>query len=259
MLTLSNQGIDPTKTVALRSRYQREMKRRFDAFKKAVDVHIRDRNALQVNAPANKLRAFQLWLKQAERQGLLTRWQNNYLLSAYQKGLAGAGSELGRAGARITDDFIHSAWFRPIHRDRIELIYTRAYTELDGITTVMDTQISRTLAQGLLEGRSADELADAVAENIDGISATRAQVLARTEVIRAHASGTLGAYREARIEGVHLKAEFSTAGDGHVCFKCAALEGNVYDIDAAEGVIPVHPNCRCVWLPVVMDASGVVL
>jgi SPP1 gp7 family putative phage head morphogenesis protein len=61
------------------------------------------------------------------------------------------------------------------------------------------------------------------------------------------------------LEGVTVDAEYTTADDNKVCPKCRQLEGNVYTIDEARGIIPVHPNCRCAWNPVVRDPSGVAL
>lgn len=49
---------------------------------------------------------------------------------------------------------------------------------------------------------------------------------------------------------VHVRAEFSTAGDDRVCSVCAGLEGEIYTLDEAADLIPVHPNCRCITLPV---------
>jgi len=34
-----------------------------------------------------------------------------------------------------------------------------------------------------------------------------------------------------------------------VCSECSDLEGNVYTIKEAHGMIPLHPNCRCAWKP----------
>jgi len=41
-----------------------------------------------------------------------------------------------------------------------------------------------------------------------------------------------------------------TAGDDKVCDDCSdiAAEGP-YDLDAARGLIPAHPNCRCAFIP----------
>ena len=54
-----------------------------------------------------------------------------------------------------------------------------------------------------------------------------------------------------------VEAEFQTAGDDRVCPQCAALNGEIYKVEDARGVIPVHPRCRCNWLPVVGDRPGI--
>jgi hypothetical protein len=41
-----------------------------------------------------------------------------------------------------------------------------------------------------------------------------------------------------------------------VCERCSALEGKLYSIEEAEGLILVHPNCRCTFIPAVKDLRG---
>jgi SPP1 gp7 family putative phage head morphogenesis protein len=77
----------------------------------------------------------------------------------------------------------------------------------------------------------------------------RAMMLARTEIIRAYAEATLQEFRNWGVEGVSAKAEWSTAGDDRVCPKCAPMEGRIFTLDEASGLIPFHPNCRCAWIP----------
>src|SRR5215470_15020018 len=161
-------------------------------------------------------------------------------------------------GATVEPRWVDAAFFRPLHADRAGLIYTRAYGELEGITSTMSAQVSRTLAQGIAEGRGMRELSKTLADQVD-VGIKRARVLTRTEVINAHAEATLNSYTEAGLEGVTVNAEYTTAHDDKVCPKCAALEGRVYIIDEARGMIPRHPNCRCAWNPVVVDPQGVVL
>lgn len=72
----------------------------------------------------------------------------------------------------------------------------------------------------------------------------RAELIARTETAAAWAEGNIAAYREA---GLHQK-EFSSAGDA--CPICSHLNGKIYNIGDDSVSIPVHPNCRCDWLPV---------
>ena len=284
-------SIDPTRTVVLRRKYEREMVRRFKALKRLIReaIAVNDVFGLKDPAPAfrvqqqnapprgafafprsdAKVSAFMNWLRQASHAGILQvhpgtplqsaaaqAWQNVYLKTAYQSGLAKAASGMRAAGADVQDSWVQSAFFRPVHADRAGLIYTRTYNDLQGITDSMSAAISRTLAQGIAEGRGVVELAKTLADKVD-VGINRARVLVRTETIRAHADATLNAYREAGLEGVTIEAEFTTAGDNKVCPKCEELEGGIYTIEEAQGVIPVHPNCRCAWSPIVNDPQGI--
>jgi SPP1 gp7 family putative phage head morphogenesis protein len=103
------------------------------------------------------------------------------------------------------------------------------------------------------------DMAERIAARVEGIGIARARTLARTEVIGSHAAATLNSFREAGLVGVKVLAEFATAGDAQVCEQCAALEGQIYSMEKAEGLIPVHPNCRCTFIPAVDDLGGVVL
>lgn len=73
----------------------------------------------------------------------------------------------------------------------------------------------------------------------------RAKMVARTEVIAASNEGALQGYES---EGI-TKTEFYPAPDA--CKICLPKAGD-YPIDEVHGTIPVHPNCRCVWLPIVV-------
>lgn len=119
----------------------------------------------------------------------------------------------------------------------------------------MDQQISRILAAGIGEGRGPYDIARQLNERVDKIGVTRSRMLARTEVINAHADASLNAYEEAGLEGVDVEAEWLTAADA--CPECEeASNGGPYTISEARGLIPFHPNC----LPansLVLSRSGV--
>lgn len=208
------------------------------------------------------------WLKSAQKDLLLETsrgvsrlsgspiWADVYISSAYQRGLAQAASKLRAQGVEVSDRWLDSAFYRPVHADSIGLIYTRVYSDLVGITEAMDSQISRALAQGLSEGRSADSITRTILDRVDKIGKVRARMLARTELVRAVSESTLNSYEEAEVEGVNLQAEFLTARDDSVCPDCQALSEREYTIQEARGLIPVHPNCRCAWVPVVLRGDG---
>ena len=274
---------DPTRTITLRRRYEADMVRRFKRLRRDIAKSVAENDAfgLKSNRPvppgqfafprdASKVEAFMGWLREQMNMGILEiiqgtplsgsghrRWQDIYLASAYQKGIAHAANRMKGAGANVADRWIDAAFLRPVHADRAGLIFTRAFEELQGVTDTMAGQISRELAQGLIEGRNPRDIARGLADRVDKIGITRARRLARTEVISAHAEASLNTYMEAGMEGVTVEAEFSTAGDSRVCPQCRALEGNVYTIEKARGLIPVHPNCRCAFIPIVPEAKKV--
>jgi SPP1 gp7 family putative phage head morphogenesis protein len=230
-----------------------------------------NRGAFEFERSAQKVDSFMAWLRRAQRENILgiregtpigasaqTAWANVYIDSAYQRGISHAAAEMRGQGATVSDRWIDSAFNRPIHADRVGLIYTRNFSELEGITQAMDQQISRILAQGIADGRNPRDLARLINDRVDKIGITRARMLARTEIISAHAEASLNSYEEAGLEGVNVKAEVLTAGDDRVCEICADLEdGGPYSMDEARGLIPAHPNCRCVLTPIIDNADEV--
>lgn len=273
-----NAKIDPTKTNAIRSRFERELVRRFRKVALEAYEYILNEQNLKPRLKANaydypqaedKVNKFMRWVRRAQDRGILEvtegtstrsgsrRWSDLYIKSAYQKGLASAYGNIRAAGVGVSDSYVDRAFFRPIHADRAGLIYTRAYNDLEGITTAIDTRLSSVLAQGMIEGVGVQQIARNIRDSVEGIGITRSRKLARTEVVRAHAEATLNSYEEAQIEGVDVESEFSTSQDNKVCPKCSELEGQTYTLEEARGIIPVHPNCRCAWLPVVpVDMKG---
>jgi len=146
------------------------------------------------------------------------------------------------------------------------MLYIRSFDELKGITSALEKMISTSLAQSFAEGRGPYQIARILARRATekgmdlsiedsmgrAISAERrAVILARTEVIRAHSEANLNVFEEAKVEGVGVKAEWSTAGDDRVCPLCQPLEGQIFTIAEARGKIPLHPQCRCTWVPMV--------
>ena len=206
-------------------------------------------------------------------------WANKYIDTAYKRGMKRAETELAKAGIPTSKLPDNVKWFAvearfnlPIHADKVGLIYTRTYSDLKGITDTMSQEISRTLAQGMAEGRGPAYLARTLNNRIEQAGGDlaivdprgtvrmraidRARVLARTETIRAHHVGNINIYREAGIEGVMIQAEWSASGDELTCEDCMDLDGNVFPLDVIEGMIPYHPQCRCVAIPIVAGTEG---
>ena len=230
-----------------------------------------------------KVSAFMEWLKIQEERGLLETsqnwrigtslqeaWTNLYIEDSYKRGVQRARYEMKKNGYEVPTteasggiDAIMGASF---HVDHVGIAYIRAFTELQGITAAMDTVISEVLAQGLIDGDGARLIARKLEALISGKglgelgitdkrgrfipAQQRARTLARTEIIRAHHLANIQEYKNWKVLGVQVTAEFSTAGDDRVCSQCAGYHGNRYTLQEVEFMIPVHPNCRCIALPI---------
>lgn len=225
----------------------------------------------QFSTDADKLKAFRDWLKEQVKLRVLSPsedakpgqpWTGKYIESAYKKGRvrsfadAKKQKQLEDAGFfdKAQKDFIETAFGQPETTKKIELLATRSFQELEGITDAMAQQLNRVLANGMVEGLGARDIAKQMTEQIDGITDRRALTLARTEVIHAHAEGQLDSLQDLGVEEVGVQAEWSTAGDDRVCPECEEMEGKVFSTEEAHGMIPLHPNCRCTWVPHIPDS-----
>ncbi len=202
-------------------------------------------------------------------------WMNTYIDSGYQQGIKRGRQELKKAGVDVgdiqsglTNDPIQVAFNTPIHANRVGLIYTRAFSSLKAINASMDSIISDALAIGIAEGKGPRQIASAINKAITGKgedfgildslgrfipAQRRAEILARTEVMRAHHSANMGEYKAAGLMGIKVQAEWVTANDSRVCPICQPLDGKIFSIEEAETMIPVHPQCRCVAVPYIED------
>jgi HK97 family phage portal protein len=137
------------------------------------------------------------------------------------------------------------------------------------------------LSEGYDKGESVDELAKRV-ESVYGLAdSNRAEMIARTESIRASNAATVEAYRQS---GVVTAKEWLTERDNRTCPFCLKLDGkaiglstNFFNkgdtfkatdengkevelkIDLTNvGEPPVHPDCRCTTIPVIDTSTQAV-
>ena len=104
--------------------------------------------------------------------------------------------------------------------------------------------IRNELALGFEAGESMLQLSKRIEGYFTDKATIRAKMISRTETIAASSEGALHRYEK---EGVN-KSEFYPSPDA--CSECTPLAGE-YPTNESHGIIPVHPNCRCTWLPVI--------
>jgi len=287
--------VDPTRTLVLRKQFMTEMRKAFRNLKKEVIKFILTLDALgldekkgmvpfgklvgniqpreyEFRTDSQKLSIFNDWFRQQVEAHVLSPdpgtphgvpWTTEFVESAYKRGMINAylSSKEGKLfdaqgiGQQTQEQFLRASFGAPEAMSKVQMLGTRAWEGMKGITTTMGSQMNLILAQGMVDGSGAEAIAREMEDKINGLVEGRGMTIARTEIINAHAEGQLDAFEKLGVEELGIKAEWSTAGDDRVCEECEPMEGQVFTVEEAHGLIPLHPNCRCTWIPAEADAK----
>ena len=158
--------------------------------------------------------------------------------------------------------------FDPFTPSLIEYFQSRSLKIAQDVNDETAKQIRAALSQGVLDGKTTNELRADVQRIMGSASTMRADRIARTEVTRAQGYADIQAWDQS---GVVTAKEWFTAEDEHVCPFCESLDHKVYDLHedvfskgdslTIDGQTqqynyddvpspPLHVSCRCVLLPV---------
>lgn len=109
-------------------------------------------------------------------------------------------------------------------------------------------QLRTVLIEGFGLGESVPKLTARVVDYYGIANKVRAGMVARTETIAAAVEGNLQGYENVNVKEV----EWYTALDEKTeeCDICPQHHGEKFPIRLTHGLIPAHPNCRCVFIPV---------
>ncbi len=212
------------------------------------------------NKDSEKVKKFREWLaKQVEEDVLDATTEEmfkRFTKAAYQKGGARAFDDASKvrrlrdAGTKGDDfyqggreEFLRSAFNRPIAEERVAILTDRSFSDLRGVTDAMSAKMTRALADGLTRGDSPHDVGRALSDEVDGIGRVRGEMIARTEVIRAHSEGQLDSLEAMGVDQVGVQVEWEVTPDDRLCPLCESLDGVVLDLDDARGLLPRHPNC----------------
>jgi SPP1 gp7 family putative phage head morphogenesis protein len=224
------------------------------------------KKAWQFQTDDKKLASFGHWLDNMVSSELLDTldiegvptepWISEYTESAYKKGMVRGYVDSHKDTLGVPADFIEgskaeflqSAFSAPETTSKIRLLATRSFNNMKGVSEQAKTQLNFILAQGMANGDGAGKIARDMTKKL-GIPKSRAMMIARTEIVHAHAEGQLDAFEKLGVEELGVMAEWHTAGDAKVCPRCRPLEGVILTVSEARGGIPRHPNCRCAWIP----------
>jgi len=277
---------DPTRTGTLRRKFETQVSKRFNKVRKAIvrlvftddvfGLRPTTQNPLVGNvaefrflSDPQKIIAFRAWLQGQMQQEILQTtieelddaWFQQFVEEGFQKGAGRAFDDTQAAQAATAtspedvaflagtrQEFLRQAFGRPVAINKVKLLVSRVFTGLKGVTDAMAQRITQELADGLVQGDGAATIARRMSKSV-GIGRNRAKTIARTEIIRAHAEGQLDSMEQMGVEEVGVAVEWATAEDARVCPRCRPLDGVVFKLDEAKGLLPRHPNCRCAHVP----------
>lgn len=129
-------------------------------------------------------------------------------------------------------------------------------------TSLIDTDkehLTNILNQGLEDGKSVADIRRSITEEFPEYTKNQAQRITRTEVMRTSNQAALDAWEQSGVvEGkqwlIYGATDECAQYDGDV----VTLKGSFYDSDSEfqDGDPPLHPNCKCVLLPVLVNEKG---
>lgn len=105
--------------------------------------------------------------------------------------------------------------------------------------------LKNVLIVGMQQGKNITDMAVEL-NAVMGKGFYAAHRLVRAETMHCLSQSCLQRYKDAGIK----KVRFWAAKDERTCKICGAMHEKEYDIDKAPA-LPVHPNCRCTYLPVI--------
>ena len=275
---------DPTRTLTLRNRAVSEVNRRWGTLKKLVTQSIVKNKIFVDNVQPltkdnfvflrnpQKLERFDQWLSLTMSEIILSggddltalelNWLLEYFKESYSKGAKKANNDLadilGRNQVPIQPD-IYSI---PIHINKIQLLFSRDFTQLKGITETVGQQLNYHLSQGLLEGQNPRKIARILNDRIDKIGINRSRLLARTEIINTHNLGYInqGGLLSDML-GEEVVYRWITTGDIKVRDEHITRNNKYYSYEKVVTLIG-EPNCRCAVTAIptsrVPDASTII-
>ena len=203
----------------------------------------------------SKVDSFEDWLKAKLSEVLdekdihsKTDWWQIYIERAYKFGAARAFDQINKKKVPPTEGFLGAKQFfmGSFPKERLKLLIARTYKGIQGLTDSMRNQLTQELTDGMLQGLTYKQIGERLDQKLN-IGLNRAKTIARTEIVRAQAEGQLAAIKALGIEQIGIQVEFNTARKP--CPKCQKYNKRILSIKEAEGLIPLHPNCRCAFIP----------
>jgi len=269
---------DPTHTSRLRQIFRGEAQRRVRTLLTATREMLVEQGAFQKVGVHHPMMAVQFFARQLPSAAglqldMFTHWFNNacysYIVAeanwlkphvdrAYQHGL-NAGEKITKIKVLASPDHVYYATYK---------------NELEGIVDATVQQATRSLTKGLLNQERPPTLYRRVVSVSMKTLEPRLRMLGHHIIVQQHNLGLLTQFKAVGVKQVSVipetlpkkfararrrhdhavhdqdLVEVLTAGDDDVCEDCEDYaDAGPYEIEEVEADLPLHPNCRCAYIP----------
>lgn len=258
---------DPSRTGLLRSKSKSVIEAKFKSLTKALRALLNEpglfsRNQFTFNSwsflsSEEKIAQFENWISSKLSEIIEAKdsysgvdWWQEYITRAYTQGTKRVfenrtNNKPGAVKQGISIQFGNSLG-SPIRTETLKLLVGRTFKDLKGLNEQARAQLGQILIEGLLNRTPVSKIANQMVKRLK-ITKSRANTILRTEIVRAQAEGQLAALKAFGVSKVGVEVEFLVTKNA--CPKCQKLAGKIFPIEKASGIIPVHPNCRCSFIP----------
>ena len=173
---------------------------------------------------------------------------DSVIQGAFENGFKDASKKL--------DLVLDSSYLNTIERNALQFIQQSNFDSIFNLTNDLKQAIRRTLYDGISQNKTLSEITDDLMklpleklQESKFTLAQRAEMIAKTEYMRAYNKGCLYTYKEIGITEVRIVNH----GE-NICDYCIGLahSGN-FSIEEAMDLIPAHPRCKCTYEPVIPE------
>lgn len=173
------------------------------------------------------------------RQGLSNIYTDQFLRQVYDLGQSiNVKANFNRLNPALIQKTLDYPWSGAMFSDRLWQDKER-----------LGRNLRVGLTQSMILGEGIPQITDRINKGIDTARYT-AERVARTETKRVTYCAHDDVYKDTGVE--ELRYRCANGGDSRTCQYCRADNGKVFK-RGEEPTLPRHPNCRCVYIPVVSD------
>lgn len=121
-----------------------------------------------------------------------------------------------------------------------------------GLTERQSQAALKVYEQAYVDGLTEEEALAEMGRYSEQALRYREELIAQTEAAAASSAGLLSAFEENDVQGAEWVADL---GPG-CCEDCTWLDGQIFSLEDADGMLPAHPGCECAWVAAEMPAGG---